>query len=120
MRAIQAELERITKDVASSVSAGADASDDPIAAPLSIVVFGATGDLAREKLYPSFRNLMVKGLLPYGSTIMACVRPRPHVVPALCASRQALCTARPTFAICNRPIDPNAGLPADTAALPCR
>eukprot|EP01043_Picozoa_sp_COSAG02_P094340 COSAG02_NODE_30785_length_545_cov_1.114350_1_plen_72_part_00 len=58
MGPIQAELERITKDVAASVSAGADASDDPIAAPLSIVVFGATGDLAREKLYPSFRNLM--------------------------------------------------------------
>jgi hypothetical protein len=74
MGPIQAEMERITKDVAASVSAGADASDDPIAAPLSIVVFGATGDLAREKLYPSFRNLMVKGLLPYGSTIMACVR----------------------------------------------
>ena len=71
--AIQAELERITTDVAASVSAGADAADEPIAAPLSIVVFGATGDLAREKLYPSFRNLMVKGLLPYGSTIMACV-----------------------------------------------
>ena len=71
--AIQAELERITTDVAASVSAGADAADEPIAAPLSIVVFGATGDLAREKMYPSFRNLMVKGLLPYGSTIMACV-----------------------------------------------
>lgn len=73
MAAIKAELERITADVAKSVAAGADAADEPIGAPLSIVVFGATGDLAREKLYPSFRNLMVKGLLPYGSTIMACV-----------------------------------------------
>jgi hypothetical protein len=73
MAAIKAELERITADVAKSAAAGADAADEPIGAPLSIVVFGATGDLAREKLYPSFRNLMVKGLLPYGSTIMACV-----------------------------------------------
>lgn len=73
MAKVQAELERITKDVAASVAKGVDASDNPITVPLSIVVFGATGNLAREKLYPSFRNLMFKGLIPYGSTIMACV-----------------------------------------------
>eukprot|EP01050_Picozoa_sp_SAG11_P019507 SAG11_NODE_3116_length_2674_cov_4.690097_3_plen_212_part_00 len=68
-----AEIERLTNDVAESVAAGAGAAstDAPIVKPLSIVVFGATGDLAREKLYPSFQQLMLKGLLPYGSTIMA-------------------------------------------------
>jgi hypothetical protein len=42
MAAIKAELERITADVAKSAAAGADAADEPIGAPLSIVVFGAT------------------------------------------------------------------------------
>ena len=75
---IAEEVARLTKDVAASVAAGAEATDEPIEKPLSIVVFGATGDLAREKLYPSFRKLMAKGLLPYGSTIMACVATHPH------------------------------------------
>ena len=78
---ITAEVEKLKADVAASVAGGAEASDEPIANPLSIVVFGATGDLAREKLYPSFQQLMLKGLLPYGSTIMACVS-RPHFLPS--------------------------------------
>jgi glucose-6-phosphate 1-dehydrogenase len=68
---IAKEIARLEADVAASASAGAAESDAAIAKPLSIVVFGATGDLAREKLYPSFQQLMLKGLLPYGSTIMA-------------------------------------------------
>ena len=54
MGPIQAELERITKDVAASVSAGADASDDPIAAPLSQKaldeIFPADADADDNKL----------------------------------------------------------------------
>ena len=87
---IAAEVEKLKADVAASVAGGAEASDEPIAKPLSIVVFGATGDLAREKLYPSFQQLMLKGLLPYGSTIMACVS-RPHFLPSPAPRRCPLC-----------------------------
>lgn len=115
---IAAEVERITTDVAASVAAGADATDEPIEKPLSIVVFGATGDLAREKLYPSFRKLMAKGLLPYGSTIMACVStamlashtagpPRPRLSPL---SRKCRCSHRRWKCACI----------TDTAAPRCR
>ena len=86
---IAAEVEKLKADVAASVAGGAEASDEPIANPLSIVVFGATGDLAREKLYPSFQQLMLKGLLPYGSTIMACVPP-PHFLPSPAPRRSRL------------------------------
>ena len=32
--------------------------------PLTIVIFGATGDLARKKLFPSLYQLCARGLLP--------------------------------------------------------
>jgi glucose-6-phosphate 1-dehydrogenase len=68
---MEADLSAYLADVKESVSSAGGAADAPISAPLSIVIFGATGDLAREKLYPSLVQLMRKGLLPYGSTIMA-------------------------------------------------
>ncbi len=46
---------------------------EPISTPVSLVIFGATGNLAREKLYPALYTLMASGLLPRESTIMACV-----------------------------------------------
>ena len=58
-------------DVADSVVAGAAAADSPVSSPLAIVIFGATGDLAREKLYPALYNLMTKGLIPFNSTVTA-------------------------------------------------
>eukprot|EP01052_Picozoa_sp_SAG31_P010511 SAG31_NODE_578_length_13949_cov_5.041372_2_plen_77_part_00 len=70
---IASEIERLKDDVAKSAATGKAADDTPVATPVSIVVFGATGDLAREKLYPSFQQLMLKGLLPYESTIMGSV-----------------------------------------------
>ena len=42
--------------------------------PLSIVVFGATGDLARKKLFPALYQLCVLGLLPRDLRIVAVSR----------------------------------------------
>lgn len=70
---------------------------EPISAPVSLVIFGATGNLAREKLYPALYRLMASGLLPRESTIMACVAhsvvlgavTRPRHVAILSCSRRA-------------------------------
>ncbi len=40
----------------------------------SIVVFGATGDLARRKLYPALYNLAGDGLLPAGTRLIGFAR----------------------------------------------
>lgn len=42
--------------------------------PVTIVIVGATGDLAQKKLFPSLFNLYKKGLLPEGSSIIAFSR----------------------------------------------
>ena len=42
--------------------------------PLSIVIFGATGDLARKKLFPALYQLCVLGLFPRDVNIVACSR----------------------------------------------
>ena len=42
--------------------------------PLSVVVFGATGDLARKKLFPALYQLCVLGLLPRDLKIVAISR----------------------------------------------
>ncbi len=42
--------------------------------PALIVVFGASGDLARRKLLPSLYSLTRQGLLPNGSTILGYAR----------------------------------------------
>ena len=45
--------------------------------PLSIVIFGATGDLARKKLFPALYQLVLLGHLPRGLRIalLACDDP---------------------------------------------
>ena len=42
--------------------------------PLSVVIFGATGDLARKKLFPALYQLCVLGLLPRDLSIIAMSR----------------------------------------------
>lgn len=42
--------------------------------PVTIVLFGATGDLAIKKLFPALVSLFNKGLLPSGSRIVAVSR----------------------------------------------
>jgi glucose-6-phosphate 1-dehydrogenase len=46
----------------------------PIAAATALVIFGATGDLARRKLLPAVYNLGHEGLLPHGFRLVAVAR----------------------------------------------
>src|SRR5438270_4027373 len=43
--------------------------------PCSVVIFGATGDLAHRKLIPSLYNLAVDQLLPHNFAIVGFSRP---------------------------------------------
>lgn len=49
-------------------------SDDTILHPTTIVIFGATGDLAKRKLFPAFYNLYIDGRMPKGFNILALGR----------------------------------------------
>jgi glucose-6-phosphate 1-dehydrogenase len=42
--------------------------------PVLLVIFGATGDLARRKLLPSIYNLASQGLLPKGFTVLGAAK----------------------------------------------
>ena len=42
--------------------------------PASVVIFGATGDLARRKLFPALENLHRRQLFNENSVIIACGR----------------------------------------------
>ncbi|MEF9477938.1 hypothetical protein OWR28_09700 [Chryseobacterium sp. 1B4] len=42
--------------------------------PTNIVIFGATGDLAKRKLFPAFYNLYIDGRMPKGFNIIALGR----------------------------------------------
>ena len=46
----------------------------PIVEPTVLVIFGATGDLAQNKLYPALFDLFTKGLLPQKIAILAFAR----------------------------------------------
>ena len=70
---VASEIQRLNADVTQSVEDFNNNSEEALSAPLSVIIFGATGNLAREKLYPALQQLMLKGFLPYGSTVMACV-----------------------------------------------
>jgi glucose-6-phosphate 1-dehydrogenase len=49
-------------------------AEPPLAAPVQIVVFGLTGDLARKKLLPAFYHLLDQKALPAGSRIIGVTR----------------------------------------------
>ena len=40
----------------------------------SIIIFGATGDLAKRKLFPAFFNLFIEGRMPEQFNIVALGR----------------------------------------------
>ena len=42
--------------------------------PALLVIFGATGDLAKKRLFPSLYNLMLNGDLPINFAIVGCGR----------------------------------------------
>jgi len=42
--------------------------------PCAVVIFGATGDLARNRLIPDLYNLARKGLLPGAFAVVAVAR----------------------------------------------
>lgn len=42
--------------------------------PTTIIIFGATGDLAKRKLFPAFYNLYIDGRMPKGFNILALGR----------------------------------------------
>jgi len=49
-------------------------SEDKIKQPTSIIIFGATGDLAKRKLFPAFYNLFIDDRLPEQFNIIALGR----------------------------------------------
>jgi glucose-6-phosphate 1-dehydrogenase len=51
-----------------------DARANPRSAPVTIVIFGASGDLTQRKLVPAIHSLACEGLLPRGSHIVGVAR----------------------------------------------
>ncbi|WP_312769094.1 glucose-6-phosphate dehydrogenase [Epilithonimonas sp.] len=49
-------------------------SEHIILQPTTIIIFGATGDLAKRKLFPAFYNLYIDGRMPKGFNILALGR----------------------------------------------
>ncbi|MBU6281114.1 glucose-6-phosphate dehydrogenase [bacterium] len=50
------------------------AEGGPVAAPCTIVIFGAAGDLARRKLVPALYNLALDGVLPQSFAVVGFAR----------------------------------------------
>src|SRR5918997_296496 len=42
--------------------------------PFAVVIFGASGDLTRRKLFPALHNLHVQGLMPANTSILGTAR----------------------------------------------
>jgi glucose-6-phosphate 1-dehydrogenase len=75
-------------------------STDPAALllmPLTIVLFGATGDLARKKLFPAIYQLCVLGLFPRDLNLVAFGRKRPSDWQAFLRKQLAACTEDDRF-----------------------
>ncbi|WP_312900083.1 glucose-6-phosphate dehydrogenase [Chryseobacterium taichungense] len=49
-------------------------NDNKSLRPTTIIIFGATGDLAKRKLFPAFYNLYIDGRMPKGFNILALGR----------------------------------------------
>ncbi len=49
-------------------------NENRILQPTTIIIFGATGDLAKRKLFPAFYNLYIDGRMPKGFNIIALGR----------------------------------------------
>lgn len=46
-------------------------SEEKVLHPTTIIIFGATGDLAKRKLFPAFYNLYIDGRMPEQFNIVA-------------------------------------------------
>lgn len=46
-------------------------TDINVLSATNIVIFGATGDLAKRKLFPAFYNLFIDGRMPENFNIIA-------------------------------------------------
>ncbi len=46
----------------------------PVSDPCVVVIFGASGDLTRRKLFPALHNLYVQGLIPETTSIVGMSR----------------------------------------------
>ena len=83
--------------------------------PTNMVIFGATGDLAKRKLLPAIYNLAHEGALPerfnldllsISSSITPCVQrdsPSPSAASAPASTTLLLCTIAATVAHCTQP-----------------
>lgn len=49
-------------------------SEEKVLHPTTIIIFGATGDLAKRKLFPAFYNLYIDGRMPEQFNIVALGR----------------------------------------------
>jgi glucose-6-phosphate 1-dehydrogenase len=49
-------------------------SEEKVLHPTTIIIFGATGDLAKRKLFPAFYNLYIDGRMPENFNIIALGR----------------------------------------------
>jgi glucose-6-phosphate 1-dehydrogenase len=49
-------------------------STNPSIDPATVVIFGASGDLARRKLVPALHNLTCRGLLPQATRVIGIAR----------------------------------------------
>ena len=77
---------------------GTDAAD-LIMMPLSVVIFGATGDLARKKLFPACYQLCVLGLFPRDLKVIAVGRKAPADMAAFLSRQLAACKEDPRMSI---------------------
>ena len=80
--------------------------------PTALVIFGATGDLARRKLLPAFYHLFMEGLLPQGFAIVGYARTEETDEGFQEAARQAI----KEFARC----DPSGDEWAEIGRASCR
>lgn len=76
--------------VSTSVVPGAAILSDSGVEPCALVVFGATGDLARRKLFPALYNLHLGGHLPEGVQIVALGRRAPDQAAFRSMQREAV------------------------------
>lgn len=77
-------------NVSTSIPPGAAIFSQKQVEPCALVVFGATGDLARRKLFPALYNLHVGGHLPEGVQIVALGRRAPDQAAFRTMQREAV------------------------------
>lgn len=77
-------------NVSTSIPPGAAIVSQGLVEPCALVVFGATGDLARRKLFPALYNLHLDGHLPAGVQIISLGRRAPDEAAFRTMQREAV------------------------------